>query len=123
MKCFVHFNQEAIAACRTCGKGMCASCSAYSNHSVVCPYCLKKEFEKEVTSLNYQNKQLKWGIFTSAALTFLLCWTVVFGFWFGYKWYKNHAELKNNENRIAYLLGEISKLENARRNRSTSNII
>ena len=123
MKCFIHFNQEAVAACRTCGKGMCASCSAYSNHSGVCPECRKKELEEERLARINQTSKLKWAIFKSAALTILLCWTVIFGIVYGYKWYKNKVALKDNEDRIVYLSGEIAKLDKALSNRSISAMI
>ena len=120
MKCFIHFNQEAVAACRTCGKGMCASCSAYSGHSGVCPECRKKEFEKERLDRINNIKNLKWNIFVSAALTFLLCWTVIFGIVYGVKWYKAKVALQENEAKINYLSREIDKLNKALSNRSAN---
>lgn len=120
MKCFVHFNQEAVAACRTCGKGMCASCSAYSGHSGICPECRKKEFEKERLDRINNVKNLKWNIFKSAALTILLCWTVIFCIVYGVKWYKAKAALKENEEKINYLSREIDKLDKALSNRSAN---
>ena len=118
MKCFVHFNQEAVAACRTCGKGMCSSCSAYSGHSGVCPECRKKEFEKELVERINNTRGLKWNIFTSAAMTILLCWTVIFGIIYGVKWHNAKVALEENEKRKQYLAGEISKLQKALSNRS-----
>jgi hypothetical protein len=47
MKCFSHVNEEASGVCKKCGKAMCINCSAYSNHSGVCPACRLKEFEAE----------------------------------------------------------------------------
>ena len=51
MKCFVHMDKEAIAVCKVCGKAMCSECSAYSNHSGICPECRKVQLEKERKSL------------------------------------------------------------------------
>ena len=62
MKCFIHFDQEAVAACRNCGKGMCANCSAYSNHSGICPECRKKEFEQKISLLKQNKKEKIWNI-------------------------------------------------------------
>ncbi len=47
MKCFIHNKEEAIAVCKNCGKAMCANCSSYSEHSGICPECIKVELEKE----------------------------------------------------------------------------
>ena len=49
MKCFIHNEVEAIAACRKCGKGMCQDCSAYSGHTGICPECRRQEFILEAT--------------------------------------------------------------------------
>ena len=110
MKCFVNINEEAIAACRHCGKGMCANCSAYSGHSGICPECRKKEFEKEVSNLSVRNHELKWEIFKAAAGTILLCWTIIFCIINGVKWYNRAKEKSQNEERIEKLQQEIAKL-------------
>ncbi len=123
MKCFIHFDAEAIAACRTCGKGMCAECSAYSGHSGVCPECRKKEFEKERANLTAQNKELKWGIVRAAVGTVLLFWTVIFGIINGVKWYKRKKQYNKNVERIDVLSKEITKLNKALNNRGTNAFI
>ncbi len=122
MRCFVHINEEAIAACRHCGKGMCANCSAYSGHSGICPECRKVEFEKEVKSLKSYNKELKWGIIGAAAGTILLFWTIIFGLIFGISWYKKKKEYENNEERIFYLESEIEKLNKVLYSRGTATL-
>ena len=122
MRCFVHINEEAIAACRSCGKGMCANCSAYSGHSGICPECRKVEFEKEVKRLKSYNKELKWGIIGAAAGTILLCWTIIFGLIFGISWYKKKKEYENNEERIFYLESEIEKLNKVLYSRGTATL-
>ena len=122
MKCFVHINEEAIAACRRCGKGMCANCSAYSHHTGICPECKKIEFEEEVANLKYANKELKWSIFGAAAGTILLCWTVIFGLIFGITWHNRKKEYSKNELRIIFLEGEIQKLNGILVSRGTATI-
>ncbi len=97
---FRTINKEAIAACRKCGKGMCANCSAYSGHSGICPECRKKKLENEVSKLSTINHNLKWEIFKAAAGTILLCWTIIFGIINGVKWYKRVKERNQNEERI-----------------------
>ena len=47
MNCFIHMNTPAISVCKKCGKAMCADCSAYSNHTGICPECRRGEFIKE----------------------------------------------------------------------------
>ena len=120
MKCFIHFNQEAIAACRKCGKGMCSSCSAYSGHTGVCPECRKNEFVEERLKRLNQISSLKWEIFKSAFLTVLFAITIIGGIVYGVKWHKNKVALQENEDRIAYLSKEIAKLDKAISNRSVN---
>ena len=120
MKCFIHFDAEAVAACRTCGKGMCAACSAYSNHSGVCPECRKKEFEEEVSFLEMKNKDLKWGIVKAAATTILLFWTIGGLIVGGVRWYSRKKEYNKNVERIFVLSEEIKKLEKALTDRGTT---
>lgn len=52
MKCFIHLNDEAISVCKKCGKAMCMNCSAYSDHSGICPECRREEFIVESNNLN-----------------------------------------------------------------------
>lgn len=120
MKCFIHFDAEAIAACRTCGKGMCAECSAYSNHTGVCPECRKKEFEKEVAHLTVENKNLKWGIFKAAATAILLFWTIGGLIVGSVRWYKRKKQYNANAERIDTLAKEIEKLNGALTSRGTN---
>ena len=134
MKCFIHVEKEAVAACRKCGKGMCENCSAYTGHVGICPECKKKEFEAEKVSkyneLNQKSSQLEsrklakvgWIIFTA-----LLFWTIVGLFYGLYRIYGVVKELKalNDEiralsDRISYLTQEIDKLNDALARRSTN---
>ena len=62
MKCFIHNNEEAIAACKICGKGMCANCSAYSNHTGICPECKKADYEDERKYLLSEKAIIPWKI-------------------------------------------------------------
>ena len=119
MKCFIHYEAEAIAACRICGKGMCAKCSAYSSHTGICPECRKKEFVKERDRRERDNKELKWDIFKNAAATILLCWTIIGGIVFGIRWYNSRKTLESNMNRIEVLSKEIIKLDRALKNRGS----
>ena len=72
MKCFIHGAKEAVAACRTCGKGMCSNCSGYSGHTGVCPECRKKEFEQKVSSLSAEKRRYIWKIVGSSLLALFL---------------------------------------------------
>ena len=120
MRCFVHLNKEAIAACRTCGKGMCADCSAYSGHSGVCPQCRKAEFEKEVQSLHQQNRELSGEIFWSVLLAILLCWTVIGLIWNIVAVIIKANKKSSNTTRISSLEQEIARLDKILVNRGTN---
>lgn len=120
MRCFVHLNKEAIAACRTCGKGMCADCSAYSGHSGVCPQCRKAEFEKEVQSLNQQNRELSGEIFWSVLLAILLCWTIIGLIWNIVAVIIKANQKNSNATRISTLKEEIARLDKILINRGTN---
>ncbi len=109
MKCFIHFNQEAIAACTKCGKGMCANCSAYSGHSGICPECRKVEFQQQVASLNEGKQENIWKI---VKWSFLAIFVVTIPFSAGFIIY-NAFQIKKANERIAYLEGEIIKLSKA----------
>ncbi len=36
MHCFVHAEEQAVATCRTCGKGLCRACAREAAHGVTC---------------------------------------------------------------------------------------
>ena len=69
MKCFIHFHDEAVAVCKICGKAMCGNCSAYSNHSGICPECRRNEFIREHNSLNTMLNNNKNATIGSIVLT------------------------------------------------------
>lgn len=80
MKCFIHNAVEASASCRTCGKGMCLDCSAYSNHTGVCPECRRTEYIAERNTLYGEIKSCKksitWAIVVAVlilALSIIIC--------------------------------------------------
>ena len=105
MKCFIHMSKEAIAACRTCGKGMCSNCSAYSGHTGTCPACRKNEFEQEVTRLQREKVEYIWKAIGSGLISFLII-PIFF-------LVKNILCVKKTSERIVYLCGEIEKLNKA----------
>ena len=109
MKCFIHFEEEAVAACRNCGKGMCANCSAYSNHSGICPECRKKEFEQKVASLGQNKKDriwtiVKWSLLCVFVITIPVSAIVITVQAFG---------IKKDNTEIASYMAEIEKLNKA----------
>ncbi|MBR7110288.1 MAG: hypothetical protein IKC83_00280 [Clostridia bacterium] len=106
MKCFIHSGEEAVASCKKCGKGMCANCSAYSNHTGICPECRKDEFINEKNVLEDENKIIPWRI---AGWVLFSC--TVIGAIIGIpKIIARTIDLNNNKKRIDYLSGEINKL-------------
>ncbi len=110
MKCFIHTAKEAVAACRTCGKGMCADCSAYSGHSGICPECRKKEFEKEIQRNCSAIRKHTWEIVKWVFLTVLLAITVI-GLIVGIVKIVSRVNKRNTlKERNATLLREINRL-------------
>ncbi len=110
MRCFIHREKDAIATCRICGKGMCDNCSAYSNHSGICPECRRIGFINEVKQKSILVKELKCSMFWSIVLTILFFWTLiglVCGLW---KYFSDKNEKKKLEQRIQILENEIQKL-------------
>ena len=112
MKCFVHIDNEAVAACRQCGKGMCADCSAYSGHTGICPECRLKDFKQEVAqkraAYNEEHKEQIWDVVKAV----LLCWLIIPIFMGLYRFFKHKNAKEALQARIDQLSGEIKKLEN-----------
>ena len=110
MKCFIHRQEEDVSACRTCGKGMCSNCSAYTNHSGICPACKKVELEKTLReSLQCRDsldKEKGWYIFK----TIIFCWTIIYLFYGLYKIASTSAEIEKTDKNIDFLNGEIHKI-------------
>ena len=114
MKCFIHTAKEAVAACKTCGKGMCANCSAYSGHTGICPECREEGFLRELVTLKAKDKSLGGAIVGWSVFTVVLGITVI-GLIFGvYKIIASVVQRKTGRKRIEYLEKEIRKLEKAK---------
>ena len=71
MKCFIHINDEAIAVCKKCGKAMCGNCSAYTNHSGICPECVREDYIKERNTLYARLSSIKGSIIRSVIFAVL----------------------------------------------------
>ena len=110
MRCFIHTNIEAIAACRQCGKGMCENCSAYSGHTGICPECRRNEFIAEVNTKQARVEELDSKIIWNIVKTVLLCWTIVFLFVGIYRHCKMKDEIAELKARIEKLNAEITRL-------------
>lgn len=129
MKCFIHVDKEAVAACKNCGKGMCADCSAYSGHSGICPECRKAEFEKELarlkTEVSEDRTKMTWfciaaALIIIAAIVISIVAKTVWGMlivlidiYFAVKIVSKAKEINETTKRINYLTGEITKLNKA----------
>ena len=111
MKCFCHGGVEAVAACRVCGKGMCAECSAYSGHKGICPACRKEEFEKELAQRYAQHSQCNKDIVAASIWGTLLCWTVIGLIVNVVKIFNRISMKKKLTARIDALTAEIEKLD------------
>ena len=117
MKCFIHLETEAVAACRQCGKGMCANCSAYSGHTGICPECRLKEFKVEVAKKSAKMDELHREFIWRVVKSVLLCWLIIPIFKGLFVGYQIKKEMKALESRIAQLRPEIEKLEGVLRRR------
>ena len=72
MRCFIHNESEAISVCKRCGKAMCATCSAYSGHTGICPMCRLKEFEGKYAYKKSERKRAIAGIVIWAIFSILI---------------------------------------------------
>ncbi len=104
MKCFVHANVEAMGVCKTCGKGMCAECSAYSGHTGICPECRLEEFKKELPRKKQNKKDCIWDIIIHSLMCIILVGIP--------RLIEDIQELKTLNERIEVLEKEITRLEN-----------
>ncbi|MGN0765892.1 MAG: hypothetical protein ACI4MO_05385 [Christensenellales bacterium] len=125
MKCFMHPDVEAIATCKKCGKAMCANCSAYSNHSGICPQCKMEEYQAELDDINEYRRSTIWG-WIGKGIGFVALWaisiwlmaeeesawllgvlgTLVFGIWSVVK----IPTFINKTKRRTFLIEEIAKI-------------
>ena len=125
MKCFIHLNDEAISVCKRCGKAMCMNCSAYSNHTGICPECRREDFIKERTQLGWALKSNKSMVIKNIViaiaisvlaivLAIIISPITLIGLALNLIFVFNILSLlkrrKPIEDRIAYLTGEIDKL-------------
>ena len=118
MKCFIHMDKDAVAVCTTCGKAMCPECSAYSNHSGICPECRKVELEEERTSLEAERIGLKEEIFWCVVRAILLFWLLLIPVLINVtKILDCKDEINEIDDRVAILTREIDKLNTALQNK------
>ena len=116
MKCFIHNDVEAVSACKICGKGMCANCSAYSGHTGVCPACRLAEFERTSSYLKKERKGLIFRLVVSILAVIVLLFTVlVLAIVPAVLAVINFVKIKKKDERIKYYDGEIEKLRSALR--------
>lgn len=60
MKCFYHEDREAVAQCKSCGKGLCKECAAARRAPYICDECaeiLRKDQELQVRNAEAAKKQ------------------------------------------------------------------
>ena len=119
MRCFIHNESEAIATCKTCGKAMCAKCSAYSSHTGICPECRRDQFKKEIVTNENTMKELKWERVKNIFFAIILCWTIICLIVNLYYFSKNGEKIEELENRNDTLAKEILKLDKALKERGT----
>lgn len=119
MRCFIHNEAEAIATCKRCGKAMCAQCSAYSNHSGVCPECRRDDFIDEVKRNENQIKEYKRDRILNIVWAVLLCWTIIAIPYNLFKFFKNGKEIEKLEERNTKLNVEIERLTESLNDRGT----
>lgn len=125
MKCFIHLNDEAISVCKICGKAMCMNCSAYSNHTGICPECRRTEFINERNNLNIELSRNKKSVIKCVILAIVISVLAVvlaiaispitliglaLNLVFVFRILLLLKRRRPIEDRIAYLTGEIDKL-------------
>lgn len=129
MHCFIHYDKEAVATCKKCGKAMCENCSAYSGHSGICPVCRRDEFVAEKNGLTVSlNKKKKWfnGYICLAVLDVVLFVLMIASVGdpvtsiillpllvYALLIFKNVRSRAPMKKRLQYLEGEIDKLNRA----------
>ena len=77
MKCFIHRMEEAVATCKQCGKAMCIDCSAYSEHTGICPECRRKEFIVRRNQIADRIETLRQEKIKAIVLAVLLCVLII----------------------------------------------
>ena len=113
MRCFIHSNEDAVAVCIKCGKAMCVDCSAYSNHTGVCPICKKNQILAKIEEGKNSVAKIKKQKSSALLGTILFCWTII-GIFIGLKSINKHkAELAKAEQQIKVAEGEVIKIQNA----------
>ncbi|MCI8368503.1 MAG: hypothetical protein HFJ81_02615 [Clostridia bacterium] len=135
MKCFIHINDEAISVCKQCGKAMCMNCSAYSDHSGICPECRREGFIAECGNLNRLLNSNKNSIILNIVFAVLLVilsivTSVLVGIYMLALLVVSVAlairvvflfnKRKPWQQRVNYLSAEISKLTNILKHRGTA---
>ncbi|MBO5327932.1 MAG: hypothetical protein J6B04_02020 [Clostridia bacterium] len=113
MRCFIHQQEEAISVCKKCGKAMCVNCSAYSNHSGICPECRRDEFVLQAEGLRKELSSIPIRLVGWILFTIVLAITVV-GLFIGvYKIVKIINEKRKMTDTLTHLDSEIAKLNKA----------
>ena len=73
MKCFTHYDKDAVAVCKICLKGVCPSCAQTFSHGVSCPGTCADEMAKqaaniEVSAFVARGSRFIGGVFAPLAL-------------------------------------------------------
>ncbi|MDR0425711.1 MAG: DUF2180 family protein [Clostridiales bacterium] len=71
MRCFIHYDREAVAVCLLCGKAMCMNCSCLDGHSGRCPACRVKDTTEKLNAAK-QARRKKAGVLVAHTLLFLV---------------------------------------------------
>lgn len=113
MKCFIHRSEEAVATCKQCGKAMCIDCSAYSEHTGICPECRRKEFIEKRNQLLYQIENLRKERIKAIVFAVLLCILIIPILMGIYKAVTRTNRINELEQQACMLDTEIQKLNKA----------
>lgn len=84
MKCYSHFNKEAVGMCKSCNKGICVDCSIDTGFGLACQGSCEQEVS-EIHELVERNKQIysigtKAPLIPSGAMVYLF-FTLMFYGW------------------------------------------
>ena len=113
MRCFIHRTEEAVATCKQCGKAMCIDCSAYSEHTGICPECRRKGFIVKRNQITDQIATLRQEKIQAIVFAVLLCFLIIPIFMGIYKAVTRTNSINKLEEQAFWFDTEIQKLNKA----------
>ena len=125
MKCYKHLENDAVATCQVCGKGLCKECvDACEGGELLCDACAKAKddeaFEKAKTEFYKDRgslivKPIIGLVLMVLAFIFIREWWCLFAFFLPFGWYTNtktegektRDAIERASNPFLHLIGEL----------------